>query len=285
MKIMVLGASGMLGSAVFRHLASDPRYDVCGTVRSAGVLRFFSPAEQVRIQVGIDVLNQDEVLALFNQHRPDVIINCTGLIKQLATANDPLAVLPINSLLPHRLQKIASLIGARLVHISTDCVYAGTRGMYIESDPSDAEDLYGKSKYIGEVTDATNAITLRTSIIGHELSSSKSLIDWFLSQTGPVKGYQRAIFSGLPTVELGRIIGNLVLPNAELSGLYHVSAEAIDKYSLLSKVARIYGKAITITADDEVVIDRSLDSTRFREAGGYVPPCWDDLISSMRDFK
>lgn len=285
MKIMVLGVSGMLGNAVFRHLVSDPRYDVRGTVRSASVLRFFTPNEQGRIRVGVDVLNQDDLLALLGQHRPDVIINCTGLIKQLATANDPLAVLPINSLLPHRLQKIASLIGGRLVHISTDCVYAGTRGMYLESDLSDAEDLYGKSKYIGEVSEASNAITLRTSIIGHELTSSKSLIDWFLSQVGAVKGYRRAIFSGLPTVEIGRIIGDFVLPNPDLNGLYHVSAEAIDKYSLLDKVARIYGKSITITPDDALVIDRSLDSTRFREATGYVPPCWDDLIAGMRDFK
>lgn len=285
MKIMVLGASGMLGNAVFRHLVSDSRYQAWGTVRSAATLRFFSAAEQSRLLIGVDVLNQDEMLDVVSQQRPDVIINCTGLIKQLATANDPLAVLPINALLPHRLQKVASLAGARLVHISTDCVFSGTRGMYTESDVSDAEDLYGKSKYIGEVSEATNAITLRTSIIGHELTSSKSLIDWFLSQSGPVKGYQRAVFSGLPTVEIGRVISDYVLPNAALHGLYHVSAEAIDKYSLLEKVARIYGKTVTITADDALVIDRSLDSTRFRKAVGYVPPCWDDLITRMRDFK
>ncbi|GHS82295.1 SDR family oxidoreductase [Pseudomonas kermanshahensis] len=285
MKIVVLGASGMLGNAVFRYLVSDQRYTVWGTVRSSASLKYFSASERERLVVGLDVLSQDDLLEFFMQYRPDVVINCTGLIKQLSTANDPLAVLPINALLPHRLQKLAQLIGARLVHISTDCVYAGTQGQYVEADVSDAEDLYGKSKYIGEVHDSANAITLRTSIIGHELSGSKSLVDWFLSQSGSVKGYQKAIFSGLPTVEMARVIADYVLPNAALNGLYHVSAEAIDKYSLLKLVAEKYGKTIDIVADDAVAIDRSLDSSRFRQATGYLPPSWADLIVKMRDFK
>ena len=285
MKIVVLGASGMLGNAVFRYLVSDQRYTVWGTVRSSASLKYFSASERERLVVGLDVLSQDDLLEFFMQYRPDVVINCTGLIKQLSTANDPLAVLPINALLPHRLQKLAQLIGARLVHISTDCVYAGTQGQYVEADVSDAEDLYGKSKYIGEVHDSANAITLRTSIIGHELSGNKSLVDWFLSQSGSVKGYQKAIFSGLPTVEMARVIADYVLPNAALNGLYHVSAEAIDKYSLLKLVAEKYGKTIDIVADDAVAIDRSLDSSRFRQATGYLPPSWADLIVKMRDFK
>jgi len=285
MKIVVLGASGMLGNAVFRYLLSDQRYTVWGTVRSSASLKYFSASERERLVVGLDVLSQDDLLEFFMQYRPDVVVNCTGLIKQLSTANDPLAVLPINALLPHRLQKLAQLIGARLVHISTDCVYAGTQGQYVEADVSDAEDLYGKSKYIGEVHDSANAITLRTSIIGHELSGSKSLVDWFLSQSGSVKGYQKAIFSGLPTVEMARVIADYVLPNAALNGLYHVSAEAIDKYSLLKLVAEKYGKTIDIVADDAVAIDRSLDSSRFRQATGYLPPSWADLIVKMRDFK
>ncbi|GAB1616067.1 SDR family oxidoreductase [Pseudomonas sp. SWRI100] len=285
MKIVVLGASGMLGNAVFRYLVSDQRYTVWGTVRSSASLKYFSASERERLVVGLDVLSQDDLLEFFMQYRPDVVVNCTGLIKQLSTANDPLAVLPINALLPHRLQKLAQLIGARLVHISTDCVYAGTQGQYVEADVSDAEDLYGKSKYIGEVHDSANAITLRTSIIGHELSGSKSLVDWFLSQSGSVKGYQKAIFSGLPTVEMARVIADYVLPNAALNGLYHVSAEAIDKYSLLKLVAEKYGKTIDIVADDAVAIDRSLDSSRFRQATGYLPPSWADLIVKMRDFK
>jgi len=285
MKIIILGASGMLGNAVFRHLAADSRYEVWGTVRSSSALRHFSSAEQERLVVGLDVLNQDDLLEFTAQHRPDVVVNCIGLVKQLASANDPLSILPVNAMLPHRLQKITELCGARLIHISTDCVYSGSKGMYVESDISDAEDLYGKSKYIGEVIGCTNAVTLRTSIIGHELSSNRSLVDWFLTQVGTVKGFKRAIFSGLPTVEIARIIGDYVLPNPDLRGLYHVSAKPIDKFSLLNVIAEKYGKVIDIVPDDALVIDRSLDSSLFQAATGYVPPGWNDLIANMRDFK
>jgi dTDP-4-dehydrorhamnose reductase len=185
-------------------------------------------------------------------------------------------------MLPHRLSKLCALIGARLVHVSTDCVFTGEKGMYLESDISDAVDLYGKSKFIGEIQDQPHAITLRTSIIGHELASSASLVDWFLSQEGAVKGFTKAIFSGVPTSELARIITDFVIPNPQLFGLYHVSAEPIDKFTLLNEIAKIYEKKIDIVPDDHLAIDRSLDSTRFRQAVGYVPPAWPDLIQFMR---
>jgi dTDP-4-dehydrorhamnose reductase len=154
--------------------------------------------------------------------------------------------------------------------------------MYEEQDVSDAEDLYGKSKFIGEIIDQPHAITLRTSIIGHELNSQASLVDWFLSQSGTVKGYSKAIFSGLPTVELARVIRDFVIPQPALHGLYHVSADPIDKLELLRQVARIYQKYITIVPDDQLKIDRSLDSSRFRSATGYEPPQWPELIEAMR---
>ena len=209
------------------------------------------------------------------------MINCVGLIKQLAVANDPLSALPINAMLPHRLARLCELLGARLIHVSTDCVFSGRAGMYTEEAPSDANDLYGKSKFIGELHNQANAITLRTSIIGHELGSQYALIDWFLAQEGAVKGYAKAVFSGLPTVELARVMRDYVLPQPNLNGLYHVSAEPIDKLSLLNWVAEIYDKDIQITLDEGVQIDRSLDSTRFRQASGYVPPTWPDMIRKM----
>jgi dTDP-4-dehydrorhamnose reductase len=170
-----------------------------------------------------------------------------------------------------------------LIHVSTDCVFSGSRGNYRESDTSDATDLYGKSKFIGEVS-YPHTITLRTSIIGHELTGNHSLIGWFLAQSGPVKGYTKAIFSGLPTVELARVVRDHVLPNRDLSGLYHVAAEPIDKFDLLNIVAKAYGKDIAIEPDDRVSIDRSLNAERFRAATGYVAPAWPDLIARMRDF-
>jgi dTDP-4-dehydrorhamnose reductase len=167
--------------------------------------------------------------------------------------------------------------------MSTDCVYPGDQGMYVESDPSDAKDLYGRSKFLGEV-DYPNALTLRTSIIGHELDGCRSLVGWFLSQSGIITGYTKAIFSGLPTVEIARIIRDFILPNPSLRGLYHVSADPINKYDLLCLVAKTYGKDIDIRMDDKFVIDRSLDSSRFRKATGYLPKPWTELVASMKDF-
>jgi dTDP-4-dehydrorhamnose reductase len=271
----------MLGSAVFRGLSASESLSVFGTVRSVRGLESFGKSMKDRLISGIDVLDSDSLIELFRNVAPDVVVNCVGLVKQLSSAKDPLSTLPVNAMLPHRLSKICALSNARLIHISTDCVFSGRKGMYLESDISDAEDLYGKSKFIGEVIDQQHAITLRTSIIGHELNSQSSLVDWFLSQTGPVKGYSRAIFSGVPTVELTRIILDYVIPNPALHGLYHVSAEPIDKCSLLKLVSSVYQKTVDIQPNDELVIDRSLNSDRFRSATGYTPPSWPALIEKM----
>lgn len=281
--ILVLGASGMLGHAVLRFFSQSPGYQVWGSARSWGVPSQLPSVVRERIVCGVDVENTDSLIKLFAVARPDVVINCIGLVKQLLQADDPLAAIPINALLPHRLAGLCEMVRARLVHISTDCVFAGTKGRYREADESDARDLYGRSKYLGEV-DYPHAVTLRTSIIGHELNSAHSLVGWFLAQQGSVRGFTQAIFSGLPTVELARVIRDFVIPNPELTGTYHVSAEPISKFELLSLVANVYGKNIAITPDDKLVIDRSLDSSRFRQTTGYAPPSWPDLVAQMRDF-
>jgi dTDP-4-dehydrorhamnose reductase len=273
----------MLGNAVLRVLANSLGYQVTGTVRSARSVALFPSDLQRNIAIGIDVENFDSVVSLFARFRPEVVINCIGLVKQLSEADDPLVALPINSLLPHRLARLCAVSGARLIHVSTDCVFSGSKGMYTEGDFSDAKDLYGRSKLLGEV-DYPNAITLRTSIIGHELEGARSLVGWFLSQSGPVRGFKRAIFSGLPTVEIARLIRDHVLPNPHLHGLYHVSADPINKYDLLRLVADAYGKSIDIEADESFVIDRSLDSSRFRSITGFQPKPWAELVGSMKDF-
>ncbi|WP_419737151.1 dTDP-4-dehydrorhamnose reductase family protein [Pseudomonas sp. COR18] len=281
MKVLVLGVTGMLGHAVFRVFGGDAQHEVWGTMRNASALRHFPENDHARLLTGVDVLDQDALLAALSKVRPDVIINCVGLIKQLADAQDPLTALPINAMLPHRLARFCELMGARLIHVSTDCVFSGRKGAYLEADVSDAEDLYGKSKYIGELHELPHAITLRTSIIGHELGSNYALIDWFLSQEGSVKGFSRAIFSGLPTVELARVMKDYVLPRPELYGLYHVAAEPVNKLELLRMVASEYGRNIEIQPDDVLVIDRSLDDRRFREATGYSADSWPVLIKRM----
>lgn len=285
MRILVLGVTGMLGSAVYKLLAATPGLEVAGTARDAARLGAFDAGLRQGILTGIDVLQDDALVEVLAHHRPDVIINCVGLIKQHATAEDPLHALPLNALLPHRLARLASLCGARVVHISTDCVFAGRRGGYVEADVPDAEDVYGKSKQLGELTTYAHAITLRTSIIGHEQGSRLALLEWFLAQQGSVRGYRRAVFSGLPTVELARVIRDYVLPAPALHGLYHVSAAPIDKCRLLQLVAEVYGKAIAIEPDDTVAIDRSLNSDRFRAATGYCPPEWPALVRAMHDSR
>jgi len=281
MRVLILGASGMLGSAVLDVFSQDQCLETFGTLRSANSLKYFPESLHPRLITNIDVLDSDCLVRTLGQIRPDVVINCVGLIKQLADANDPLVALPLNTLFPHKLAHLCGLAGIRLIHISTDCVFSGRKGKYSELDDSDCTDLYGKSKYLGELHDSKHAITLRTSIIGHELNTKVSLIDWFLSQGSAVKGYTKAIFSGFPTVELAFIIKDSVLPRPELNGLYHVAAEPISKFDLLRLTASVYGKECDITADESVVIDRSLDGSRFAAAAGYKSLAWNDLIVKM----
>jgi dTDP-4-dehydrorhamnose reductase len=283
MRILVLGASGLLGNAVIRLLSNSINLSVFGAIRSGASKKYFSTDIAQNLITGFNVDNPDSLISIFDKIKPNIVVNCIGLVKQLEGAGDPLQAIPINSLLPHRLAAISSLVDARLIHISTDCVFSGSRSMYKESDTPDATDLYGRSKLLGEV-DYPNAITLRTSIIGHELASSRSLVSWFLSQQQPVKGYGSAVFSGLPTVEMARIIHDYVIPHPQLHGLYHVSAAPINKYDLLKLVAKEYDKKIDIELDDLLVIDRSLDSTRFKFATGYQPPSWVELVKKMREF-
>lgn len=281
-RALILGVSGLLGNTLFRYFHNRPEFCTLGTVRSPSAARLFPRSQQASIRSHIDVGQLDSLIELFSDFRPDVVINAIGVVKQHESAVDPLAVLPINSLLPHRLAKLCAYADTRLVHISTDCVFDGKKGNYSEDDAPTASDLYGRSKLLGEV-DYANVITLRTSIIGHELSHSHGLIEWFLTEKR-VKGFARAIFSGLPTVELANVIANRIIPNKSLRGIYHVAAEPISKLDLLRLVASAYAVDVKIEVDDSVVIDRSLNYSRFQLATGYVPPGWPELVARMRDF-
>ena len=274
----------MLGNAAFRVFAQDQQHEVFGTVRGSITPPGLPKHGNASLLTEIDVETPDSLARAIAESRPDIIINCVGVVKQLKSAYDPLVSLPLNSILPHRLARFAQVAGARLVHISTDCVFTGSKGDYREDDVPDAVDLYGRSKLLGEV-DYPNAITLRTSIIGPELRSNPTgLVGWFLTQSGKVRGFKRAVFSGFPTVTLARIIRDTILPRPDLHGMYHVSAEPIDKFTLLSLVRDAWGKDIVIEADETVAIDRSLNSDRFRAAVGFTPRPWPELVAEMRDF-
>jgi dTDP-4-dehydrorhamnose reductase len=191
-----------------------------------------------------------------------------------------MATMELNARLPHRLARLAAATGGRLIHVSTDCVFSGTTGGYSESDPPDPVDLYGRSKVLGEPS-GDGILSLRTSIVGHELASRQGLVEWFLAQAGPVTGYRRAIFSGMPTVVLADVLARVVLPRPDLGGLYHLSSAPISKLELLELVAQRYDCRAELQPSDEPAIDRSLDSSRFRTATGWQPPSWPELVDAM----
>ncbi|WP_404970339.1 dTDP-4-dehydrorhamnose reductase family protein [Vibrio campbellii] len=279
MKVLVIGATGMLGYSIFSNLSELSNLDVYGTVRSVNGVEHFFPSTDKLIP-NVDVKDFATLEKAVLDTKPDVVINCIGLIKQHDVSKQHVEAIEINALLPHKIAQLCDSIQARLVHFSTDCVFDGKTGSYLESDLPTATDLYGKSKCLGEV-DYGKHVTLRTSIIGHELKSSVSLIDWFLSQEGSVKGFSKAVFSGLPTVYVAKVLADYVLPNPSLSGLYQLSVDPIDKFSLISKVADVYSKKIEIEKFEDFVMDRSLNSTKFREETGFVAPSWDELVAIM----
>lgn len=285
MKILVLGASGMIGSAIFRVLDDAKNLDVYGSIRSKELKRFFKEGQRERLVVCNDVLDQVQLVRLLSQIKPEVVINCVGLTKHHKEADDVLLAVPLNTLLPHRLADLCKASSARLIHISTDCIFSGSKGGYLEGDHSDSADIYGKSKYLGEVVDYPHAITLRTSTIGHELQSSYGLLEWFLGQQGSCTGFNRAIFSGLPNIVFAEIIRDHVIPRHKLHGLYHVGAAPIGKYDLLKLIAAQYNKKINIVCDENFAIDRSLNADQFSCVTGYRAPSWPELIQSMHKFQ
>ncbi|WP_114785934.1 dTDP-4-dehydrorhamnose reductase family protein [Vibrio tetraodonis] len=285
MKILILGATGMLGFSLFSNLREYEHLTVFGSVRSLDGSRKFFKGHENNIIEGIDVGDISSIESIIANIKPDFVINCIGLIKQHEVSKNHISAIEINALLPHRIANICSDNNSRLIHFSTDCVFDGVVGGYKEQDKPTASDLYGKSKCLGEV-EYSSHITLRTSIIGHELASSVSLIDWFLSQNSEVYGYANAVFSGLPTCYIAKILVDFIFNARDLKGLYHLSVEPIDKFRLLSLVAEIYNKDIKIHKNTDFVIDRSLDSASFQSITGFVPPSWSELVEYMHlDYK
>jgi dTDP-4-dehydrorhamnose reductase len=279
MRILVLGGSGMLGHQTARTFA--PRFDTHVTFRNAPSPRL-DWLDRQRIHAGVSAEDFDSITGVFAAVRPQAVVNCIGVVKQQQSAKDPIACLGINSLFPHRLARLCQAAGARLIHVSTDCVFSGKKGKYLESDLPDAEDLYGRSKLLGEVK-GPGCLTLRTSIIGRELNSRHSLIEWFLSNEGrTVNGYRCAIFSGLTTTALAELIAHLLVKFPNLEGLWHVAAEPINKFDLLTLVRDSFQAPIQVVPSDDFHCDRSLNDARFRQATGWSPRSWPDMIRDLR---
>lgn len=284
MKILILGAGGMLGHKLMQLL--QIKYEVYGTVRKpAGNYRRYGLFNHESLIGGVDVADFASVEKVIAKVQPHFVINSIGIIKQLNDANDPVKAIGINSLFPHRLASVCRATDIHFVHISTDCVFSGKRGMYKESDVSDATDMYGRTKFLGEVS-GPNCLTLRTSIIGHALDSSNGLLDWFLSQgQNEIHGYRKAIYSGLTTIELAHVIQCIIESPKEINGLYQVSSEPINKFDLLSLVRDAFHVCVKLVPVDIPVIDRSLNSDRFRKTMNYRPPSWHSMIKELAEDK
>jgi dTDP-4-dehydrorhamnose reductase len=284
MDVLVLGAYGMLGHRLLLNL--DRNFQVAGTVRLTK--KFDAPVTErlssMRIIPDIDASRPETVREVIRKHRPQAVVNCVGIVKQAEAAKDPIASITVNSLFPHLAAKAAKEVGATFIHFSTDCVFSGNKGHYSQNDIPDPVDLYGRSKLLGEVAD--NGITIRSSLIGRELGSSNGLVEWFLSNHGrEVKGFRKAIFSGFTTHEMSKVVEMVLEKRPMINGLWQVASDPISKYDLIGKINKEAKVNVTISPNDMVVCDRSLDGHQFAQVTGYSAPNWDDMIKSMvKDF-
>jgi dTDP-4-dehydrorhamnose reductase len=281
MKCIVLGADGMLGHQVVRFLVAAG-HDPVATTRNRPEGLVADALTGVQVITGVDVRQSDRVVSILGDVAASAVINCVGIVKQRKEAKDPLESIRINSLFPHELAALCRVAGARLIHVSTDCVFSGQKGNYREDETPDPIDLYGRTKLLGEVG-MTGAITLRTSIIGLELGRKESLVEWFLSRSGTVKGWTKALYSGVTTFELARVVVRLLEDFPDLDGVWHVSAEPIDKYDLLCRLRDAVRVDVQIEPDAGMVIDRTLDSARFRLETGWTPPDWSTMVTELAE--
>lgn len=280
-RIMIVGASGMLGHRLLRGLAADG-FDVVGTIRGrVSEAGLSAHAAEARIVEGIDAERFDTVAGAVRAIRPDVVVNAVGMIKQVAGGKAAVPAITLNALFPHRLAEVAGEVGARFVTFGTDCVFSGKQGPYKESDTPDAVDVYGRSKLLGEVT-RPGCLTIRTSIVGRELRGGHSLFDWFIAQRGKtVKGFRGALYSGMTTGTAAAVLSRLIREQPDLSGLWQVAGPAISKYDLLGIVRDTMALDITILPDDDFYCDRRLDGSRFSGETGIVLPSWEEMVAAM----
>ena len=281
MKILILGAGGMLGHQLCRTLSA--RFDIWAALRGeASDIERYGFIPQERIIGNMDVQDITSLRRALNAVKPDAVINGIGIVKQRDEARQAVPSIYVNALFPHQLADLCAENGARVLQISTDCVFSGARGNYTEIDNPDPVDLYGRTKLLGELN-RPGALTLRTSIIGWQLNSSSSLLGWFASQRGGhIKGYRRAIYSGFSTSVLSTLIGDIIETRKDLTGLYHVTSAPISKYDLLVRLQEALGwKDITINSDENFFCDRSLIGARFTTTTGWISPSWDEMIAGL----
>jgi dTDP-4-dehydrorhamnose reductase len=280
MRALIFGGNGMLGHQLCRLL--DSRMEVWATFRNVPDQFVFLPAQQ---RIG-DVTVEDtaHVGMILDTVKPDAVVNAVGIVKQRDEAKQAVPSILVNSLFPHQLADLCGERGIRVLQISTDCVFSGLKGNYTEEDNPDPVDLYGRSKLLGELN-RPGCLTLRTSIIGWQLNTYSSLLSWFALQRGKIiKGYRKAIYSGLSTSVLVALIGDIIANHADLQGLYHVASEPINKFDLLIQLRNALGwKDISIEPDEGFSCDRSLNGERFSRATGWRAPDWDAMLQGLAE--
>ncbi len=280
-KILILGAGGMLGHKLCQRLDG---YEVFGTIRKN--VEYYGKYSQVyknTTLIGpLDVLDYEELEKTIYGIAPDVVINCIGIIKQLDEAKDPVISIKINALLPHQLANICEKTSSRLIQISTDCVFDGKKGSYVETDVPNATDVYGRTKCLGEIADRSHCVTLRTSIVGRELNTSSGLVEWFLTNKGKkVNGFKKAIYTGFTTIALVNIIDSIIQNHPGIAGLYQISSEPINKYDLICQLSDAMALDIEVKPETEFFMDRSLICDRFKKETHFTTPSWPDMIRQL----
>ena len=285
MKILILGCNGLLGNTLTKYFFQKSCYETFGFLRDATKLRFFNKEYLENLFLINDVLDIEYLKMKIKELKPDVIINCIGMTNKIKKQDIGFVekYISVNSIFPHNLKELCFELGIRLIHFSTDCVFSGNKGFYNESEHPDPIDIYGRSKLLGEL-EFENTITIRKSAIGHELVSKNGLLEWFINQQEKVLGYKETIFSGLTVLELASIIDMYILPNQDLSGIFHISGQPISKYDLLKIIADVYQKQINIIPDHLIKVDRSLNAENFSKLTGYKTKSWKSLIKSMSEF-
>ncbi len=281
MRVCILGAGGMLGHMLVRVLSDD--HDVHGTSKqewseTAGLARFL---EKKRWIGGVDAKAIKTVNKCFAEHQFDVAINCIGVVKQRVHRTTDDEMIEINARFPHKLSDICAAFSTRLIHISTDCVFSGNKGDYVETDKPDPVDIYGSSKLAGEIVDAHN-LTIRTSHVGRELTNFTSLFEWILKNRGKqVVGYSNAIYSGLTTCSLAVVINSLLTTGSNIGGLVHVASNPLSKYQLITELNNRLGLGIDIKIDESVVINRSLRASDQLKQFKIEIPSWDQMLDNF----
>ena len=283
MRILIFGSTGMLGHTLIRYLMNQNLVDVEFTVRNNSKQELCKKVFKKEAKYYVDAENPHSALKAIKDFHPDYCINCLGLIKQKKESRNYVKAIQINSLIPHLLSDYCMENDSQLIHISTDCVFSGKKGNYLDSDSPDPQDLYGRSKLLGEVSNK-NALTIRTSIIGPEINSANGLFEWFKSSEKSIYGYKEAFFSGLPTIELSKIIFQFLIKRKIKNDIYNLSSNPISKFDLLNLINEVYDFNKDIIADDSFKIDRTLNCERFIENTGFVKSEWKDMLVRMRDF-